>query len=236
MDDDKYADDDEYVPSDDDNVEDDNDTETVIKTINKKSKVIPTNINDDEDDEDLDEDDVDEDLDEDDDDLDDDDEEPDEDIANVNNLINQTNIPHFDEIEDDEDDDDEDDNNYLQKFDENVKQNIIAEFHPELKAYNYDEVDVLTRVVRDENGTIIDPLHKTLPFITRYEKSRILGERAKQINSGAKPMVEIEPNVIDGYLIALKEFDAKAIPFIIQRPLPNGGVEMWKFADLEILA
>jgi hypothetical protein len=34
----------------------------------------------------------------------------------------------------------------------------------------------------------------------------------------------------------MKEFEAKAIPFIVQRPLPNGGVEMWKFADLEILA
>lgn len=235
MDDDKYADDDDYMPSDDDNVDDDNDD--VIKTINKKSKVIPTNINDDDEDGD----DLDDDDDEDAEDLDDldddDDEEPDEDnIGNTNNLMNDTNIPHFDEIEDDDDDDDEEDNNYLQKFDENVKQNIIAEFHPELKAYNYDEVDVLTRVVRDENGIIIDPLHKTLPFITRYEKARILGERAKQINAGAKPMVEIEPNVIDGYLIAMKEFESKAIPFIIQRPLPNGGLEMWKFADLEILA
>ncbi len=235
MDDDKYADDDDYIPSDDDNVDDDNDD--VIKTINKKSKVIPTNINDDyEDGDDLDDDD-DEDAEDLDDLDDDDDEEPDEEnIGNTNNLMNDTNIPHFDEIEDDDDDDVEEDNNYLQKFDENVKQNIIAEFHPELKAYNYDEVDVLTRVVRDENGIIIDPLHKTLPFITRYEKARILGERAKQINAGAKPMVEIEPNVIDGYLIAMKEFEAKAIPFIIQRPLPNGGVEMWKFADLEILA
>jgi DNA-directed RNA polymerase subunit K/omega len=235
MDDDKYADDDEYIPSDDDNVDDDNDD--VIKTMNKKSKVIPTNINDDDEDADDLEDDDDEDV-EDLDDLDDDDEEdPDEEnIGNTNNVMNNTNIPHFDEIEDDDDDDDEEDNNYLQKFDENVKQNIIAEFHPELKAYNYDEVDVLTRVVRDENGIIIDPLHKTLPFITRYEKARILGERAKQINAGAKPMVEIEPNVIDGYLIAMKEFESKAIPFIIQRPLPNGGVEMWKFADLEILA
>jgi hypothetical protein len=118
---------------------------------------------------------------------DDDEEEPDEEnIGNTNNVMNNTNIPHFDEIEDDDDNDDEEDNNYLQKFDENVKQNIIAEFHPELKAYNYDEVDVLTRVVRDENGIIIDPLHKTLPFITRYEKARILGERAKQLNAGAK--------------------------------------------------
>lgn len=235
--DDKYADDD-YIPSDDDNADEDDEPGNVLKTITKKTKAIPTNINDDDELDDLDEDELDEDADELEDLDDDDDEEPDEDnIVNATNLMNNTNIPHFDDIEDDDDDDnDEDDNNYLQKFDENVKHNIIAEFHPELKAYNYDEVDVLTRVVRDENGTIIDPLHKTLPFITRYEKARILGERAKQLNAGAKPMIEIEPNVIDGYLIAMKEFDAKAIPFIIQRPLPNGGVEMWKFADLEILA
>ena len=44
-----------------------------------------------------------------------------------------------------------------------------------------------------------------------------------------------DDNVIDGYLIALKEFEEKKIPFIIKRPLPNGGCEYWKAADLEIL-
>ena len=141
-------------------------------------------------------------------------------------------FPEFDDNEDDEEDDDE---FYLQKFDETTQQKIIADFHPELKSHNYDEIDVLSRVVRDENGNIIDPLHKTVPFITRYEKARILGERAKQINSGAKPFVELEPNVIDGYVIALKEFEAKKIPFIIKRPMPNGGVEYWRFEDLEVL-
>jgi|UniRef100_A0A6C0JLZ9 DNA-directed RNA polymerase I, II, and III subunit RPABC2 len=137
----------------------------------------------------------------------------------------------FDESEDEEDDDEF----YLQKFDETTQQKIIADFHPELQTHNYDEVDVLSRVIRDEDGNIIDPLHKTLPFITRYEKARILGERAKQINSGAKPLVELEPNIIDGYIIALKEFEEKKIPFIVKRPLPNGGVEYWKVEDLEIL-
>ena len=137
----------------------------------------------------------------------------------------------FDESEDEEDDDEF----YLQKFDETTQQKIIADFHPELQTHNYDEVDVLSRVIIDEDGNIIDPLHKTLPFITRYEKARILGERAKQINSGAKPLVELEPNIIDGYIIALKEFEEKKIPFIVKRPLPNGGVEYWKFEDLEIL-
>jgi len=141
----------------------------------------------------------------------------------------------FPEFEDEEEDEEDDDEFYLQKFDETTQQKIIADFHPELQSHNYDEIDVLSRVVRDENGNIIDPLHKTIPFITRYEKARILGERAKQINAGAKPFVELEPNVIDGYVIALKEFEAKKIPFIVKRPMPNGGVEYWRFEDLEVL-
>lgn len=137
--------------------------------------------------------------------------------------------------EDSEDEDEDDDENYLQKFDESLKTNIIADHHPELKAHNNDEVDILTRVVRNEAGVIVDPLHRTLPFITKYEKSRVLGERAKQINSGAKPFVEVEASLIDGYLIALKEFEEKKIPFIVKRPLPNGGCEYWKLQDLEII-
>jgi DNA-directed RNA polymerase I, II, and III subunit RPABC2 len=101
--------------------------------------------------------------------------------------------------------------------------------------HNYDEIDVLSRVVRNEEGIIIDPLHRTLPFITKYEKARVLGERAKQIDSGAKPFVSVDPDVIDGYLIALKEYEAKKIPFILKRPFPNGKVEYWRFSDLEIL-
>ena len=142
----------------------------------------------------------------------------------------------LDDISDDEDDDDDDyDENYLQKFDEKTQQNIISEYHPELQTHNYNEVEILARVVRDDDGNIIDPLHQTLPFITRYEKAKILGERAKQINAGAPIFVEVEPSVIDGYLIALKEFEEKKIPFIIKRPLPNGGCEYWKFKDLELI-
>ena len=150
--------------------------------------------------------------------------------------VAKLNIPHFDDIEDDNDDDDEDDDeNYLQKFDENLQKNVIADYHPEMISHNYSEIEVMSRVIRDENGVIIDPLHKTLPFITRYEKARILGERAKQINAGAKPFVDVPMNMIDGYLIALKEFEEKKIPFILKRPLPGGGLEYWKFKDLEIL-
>jgi DNA-directed RNA polymerase I, II, and III subunit RPABC2 len=141
----------------------------------------------------------------------------------------------FDESSDESDNEEDDNDNYLQKFTAETQRQIITDFHPELKTHNYDEVDILSRVVRNENGVVIDPLHKTLPFVTKYEKARILGERAKQLNSGAKAFIEVDPSIIDGYLIALKEFEQKVIPFILKRPLPNGGCEYWKFADLEIL-
>jgi DNA-directed RNA polymerase I, II, and III subunit RPABC2 len=140
-----------------------------------------------------------------------------------------------DEEEDEEDSDDDDDENYFQKMEQINKKELISNYHPELVTHNNDEVETLAQVVRNEQGLIIDPLHKTVPFLTKYEKARILGERAKQLNLGAKPLVEIGPEIIDGYLIALKEFEQKRIPFIIKRPLPNGGCEYWKFKDLEVL-
>jgi DNA-directed RNA polymerase I, II, and III subunit RPABC2 len=132
-------------------------------------------------------------------------------------------------------DDDDEDGQYLQKLDESVKDQIIANHHPELIIHNYDEVDALTTVVRDARGVVIDPLHRTLPFLSKYEKTRILGERAKQINDGAKPFVETNPSVIDGYLIALAELEQRKLPFIIRRPLSNGASEYWKLSDLEFI-
>ena len=125
----------------------------------------------------------------------------------------------------DSDRDSDDEDNYLQKLDDLNKKNIIQEYHPELLHHNHSEIEAFTRIVRDEKGVIIDPLHKTLPFITKYERARILGERAKQLNMGAKPLIDIGPEIIDGYIIAEKEYVEKKIPFIVKRPMPNGGCE-----------
>lgn len=140
-----------------------------------------------------------------------------------------------DESEEDVEEDEEEDETYYQRFHENMKKDIVEDFHPEMKYHNYDEIEALTAIVRDSNGRIIDPNHQTLPFLTKYEKARILGERAKQINSGAVPMVDVDDDIIDGYLIALKEFEQKKIPFIIKRPVSGTRIEYWKLSDLEIL-
>jgi len=210
---------------------------------------IEEKMADDDDDEELDTEDEDSMVDksgEDDEDEDDDDDDDDDSMADggaEEMLVNTSKMPDKrriddnddDDNDDDDDDDEDDDDDYLQKFDENIRQTIIEDFHPELKQHNDDEVEALSKVVRSVDGTIIDSLHKTLPFLTKYEKARILGERAKQLNAGAKPFIKTENTLIDGYLIALRELEEKKIPFIIRRPLPHGGSEYWKLADLEIL-
>jgi DNA-directed RNA polymerase I, II, and III subunit RPABC2 len=139
------------------------------------------------------------------------------------------------ELSDDDTGDDDDDENYHQKFNEDVNKKYISDYHPECLIHNYDEIALLTSVVRDTNNIIIDDLHKTLPFLTKYEKARILGQRAKQIDSGATPFVKVPDNIIDGYIIAEIELQEKKIPFIIRRPIPGGGSEYWNLKDLENL-
>jgi DNA-directed RNA polymerase I, II, and III subunit RPABC2 len=146
---------------------------------------------------------------------------------------------HFEDDEDDEDDDDEDANKdsseYFQKLKSSVRESYIDAYHPESLSHNYDEIQTLARVVRNSAGVIVDDLHRTIPIMTKYEKTRILGQRAKQINEGAPTFIKIDSTVIDGYLIAVKELEQKKTPFIIRRPLPNGGSEYWRVQDLEIL-
>ena len=134
----------------------------------------------------------------------------------------------YDESSEDEDED-------FKKFDLDIKNNKLMDYHPEMKQISYEEMITLSTVVRDKNGIIIDPLHKTLPILTRYEQAKIIGLRAKQINSGSNPLIDVPDSMIDGITIAQEEFKQKKMPFIIRRPLPDGTSEYWKIEDLEIL-
>jgi len=132
-----------------------------------------------------------------------------------------------------DDDDDTYDDNYLQKFDSEITKNYINEYHPECLHHNYDEIAKMSLVTRDNHNIIIDAFHKTIPTLTKYEKARILGQRASQIESGAKPLVSVPEHIVEGYLIAELELKQKRIPFIIRRPIPGGGCEYWNIKDLE---
>ena len=154
---------------------------------------------------------------------------------NEEKIIENEYQDNFEISDEEDDDDDDDDDDYFQRLDELNKSDIINKYHPELLINNNNEIELLSIIKRNEQGVIIDPLHRTVPFITKYERARIIGEWAKQLNMGAKALVEVGPEVIDGYLIALKEYQEKKIPFILKRPLPNGGCEYWKVKDLELI-
>lgn len=161
-----------------------------------------------------------------------------QDIATLQNsyddLEHEGGVGDSDGTENEEDDSD-DDTNYLRKFETDMRENYVASCHQEMMHLNNAEVSALARVVRNADGVIADVMHKTMPFMTKYEKTRILGQRAKQLNQGAPPMISVDKKIIDGYLIAQLELQQKALPFIIRRPLPGGKSEYWRLADLELI-
>ena len=167
-------------------------------------------------------------------------------IEDINDIENDdddddvnTEFNYNDDQESDDDSDnisensESDDEMYL--FDEDIEENMIESSHNLLKINNMTEVKVLSKVVRDDNNNVIDDHHRTLPILTKYERAKILGIRANQINSGCKAFIETTENDIDGYLIAEKELLQKKIPFIIKRPLPSGFNEYWNVNDLELV-
>ena len=139
------------------------------------------------------------------------------------------------ESEEDSDIEEDDDDTMLQKFNENINTKFLEDIHVETKSVNYEEMITLAKVVRDANGKIIDPFHRTLPFLTKYEKARIIGARSEQLDRGGEAFIPLDETIINGRTIALMEFEAKKIPFIIARPLSNGSIEYWHLHDLEII-
>ena len=76
--------------------------------------------------------------------------------------------------------------------------------------------------------------YKTSPFLTKYEKTRILSERTQQLANGSLSYLKNPEAYNTIYEIALMELEQKKLPFIIKRPLSNS-IEMWKLEDLKLI-
>jgi DNA-directed RNA polymerase subunit K/omega len=83
--------------------------------------------------------------------------------------------------------------------------------------------------------SLLDTNHTTYPFLTNYEKTKCISFRASQINNGAKPYILVPTGVNDSYQIAKMELEARRLPIIVKRPLPDGTYEVWRLNDLLIL-
>lgn len=76
--------------------------------------------------------------------------------------------------------------------------------------------------------------YKTRPFLTKYEKTKVLSERAQQLSNGATSFLKNASDYSTVTEIAMEELKQKKIPFIIRRPFANK-YEYWKLEDLEFI-
>jgi DNA-directed RNA polymerase subunit K/omega len=130
------------------------------------------------------------------------------------------------------------------ELDEDIKKrdlgNELLKFHPEAR------IDTLESVQQSLLLTTVPPgftnaegkgdaNHRSVPFLTQYEKTKILGFRTNQLSMGARPYIAVPDHVSDLREIARLELEARRLPIILKRPMPDGTFEMWRLSDLLIL-
>lgn len=104
---------------------------------------------------------------------------------------------------------------------------------------NLEQDEIVEPVVEDSNNFVSSILNlqktTTLNRLTKYEKARIIGTRASQIENGMPPVFikdgkvigipdefkDVVKNTID---IAKLELKLKSTPLIINRRLPSGRI------------
>lgn len=112
----------------------------------------------------------------------------------------------------------------------------LHKFHPET-ILDYAET-VIPKVPLQTAPPIdgSDPNHRSPPFLTVYERTKILGTRANQIAEGARPFIDPVPEHITQPLeIAKLELEQRRLPFIVKRPMPDGTFEYWRLSDLLLI-
>ena len=73
---------------------------------------------------------------------------------------------------------------------------------------------------------------KTSPYLTRYERAKVISVRAQQLSIGKQPQIEVDGTNINHLEIALQELKEKKIPNNIIRKLPDNTIEIWAAKDL----
>ena len=99
-----------------------------------------------------------------------------------------------------------------------------------------DEIDISSEITdiksfQETYTELKKTKHKTLPILTKFEKSRLIGIRAQQLSNRAVPCVK--GNFKSVIQVAEEELRQRKIPIIVRRILPNNQFEDWKIEDFE---
>jgi DNA-directed RNA polymerase I, II, and III subunit RPABC2 len=113
---------------------------------------------------------------------------------------------------------------------------VLYRHHPEtILDYAETVLPLLPLQQVPPSNSKLDAHHTSQPFLSVYEKTKILGFRSNQLAQGARPYVVVPEHVTATLDIAKLELEQRRLPFIIKRPMPNGSFEYWRLNDLMIL-
>ena len=150
-----------------------------------------------------------------------------------------------DEEEEDDEADEEDEETESEASEESQDEEEVEAddecLYRKAKVKNLDKDDdneELEEVYDDDNlnfDEVVKPENRiTKPFMTIFERVRLLGDRAKQLSLGAKPMIK-GLETMNPKEIAKLELEKGVLPLIIERVLPNGRKERWRINELQII-
>jgi DNA-directed RNA polymerase I, II, and III subunit RPABC2 len=148
------------------------------------------------------------------------------------------NIEEIDDLYDDEDEDGK--IKPKKKLIKNKVKKIVSETEDDITKTDGDDEDCdyeyneIYDEKKEEPSVMVKSEDRiTLPKLTKYERVRLIGTRAKQISLGAKVMVKNTAG-LNPIEIAKLELKLKMIPMKVKRILPDNKIEIWKLSELEL--
>ena len=110
---------------------------------------------------------------------------------------------------------------------------ILLKYHPEC-ILDYEEEEATTVPLKTTLSED-DKHHRSAPFLSIFEKTKILGMRTNQLAQGARPYIQVPEYITDVIDIARLELEQRRLPLIIKRHMPDGSYEKFRLSDLIIL-
>jgi DNA-directed RNA polymerase I, II, and III subunit RPABC2 len=107
--------------------------------------------------------------------------------------------------------------------------------HPECRLDYIDEVLKRLPLTSYPPEKELNRNHNSVPYLTLFEKTKIIGFRANQIAQGARALIQVPAHITDVLEIARLELEQKRLPYILKRPMPDGTFEYVRLADLIIV-
>lgn len=152
-----------------------------------------------------------------------------EDMENLDNLENESENESDENSEDEKSNDDDSDDECVYKL---TRTTLEREMLMDGELADDDEADI------DADNKYVEPNKRiTSPYMSNYERTRLISDRATQLSSGGQPMIKnkegsINLKDLDHKTIAKIELESGTIPLYIERELPNGKVEVWYVKEM----